>query len=324
MNETKRYGGTPFAIVLSESVTDNHIPKRVQVLKCGSFAHDQYGTFEITPDTLRAIKANFEARARGVDLAIDYAHESDKVAAGWIKDVELAENDQELWLLVDWTPNGQRALSDKEFRYLSADFTFNYIDNELKKSHGPTLYGAGLTNRPVIKGMDPVLALNEQKNQGGFEMDQKDQKIAELEKLVADLKAKLEGDGAIMADLQKKCGDYEAEKKVAAEAKVLAEKESKFALLLSEKKAIPAQKEAYLAGDMTKFMELAKPLHLSEDGHGGAGPEGDDKNKDAQTKIAELAETKMKENKNLSYVEAVQIVLSEKPDLRKAYESKGE
>ena len=31
------------------------------------------------------------------------------------------------------------------------EFTFNYKDNEELKDHGPTLLGAALTNRPVIK-----------------------------------------------------------------------------------------------------------------------------------------------------------------------------
>ncbi|MCH8350738.1 MAG: hypothetical protein IIB29_10825, partial [Chloroflexi bacterium] len=46
----------------------------------------------------------------------------------------------------------------KEFRYLSADFNMNFRDNETGKSFGGVLNGAGLTNRPRVKGMDAILS----------------------------------------------------------------------------------------------------------------------------------------------------------------------
>ena len=63
---------------------------------------------------------------------------------------------------VDWTPNGEKILAEKEFRYLSAEFDVDYTDNETPDiSHGTVLLGAGLTNRPVIKRMDAVITLSE-------------------------------------------------------------------------------------------------------------------------------------------------------------------
>ena len=69
---------------------------------------------------------------------------------------------------------------------MSPDFTFNYVDNETLNEYGPTLFGAGLTNRPVIKNMEPVIQLSEELN-----MDL-EQKVLELEGIINQLKAELE------------------------------------------------------------------------------------------------------------------------------------
>ena len=72
-------------------------------------------------------------------------------------DIYLSENGEELWATVDWTEGGEKSVRRKEYRYLSADFQFNYTDNETLQEYGPTLFGAGLTNRPVVKGMAPTI-----------------------------------------------------------------------------------------------------------------------------------------------------------------------
>jgi len=48
------------------------------------------------------------------------------------------------------------AVKGRGFKYLSADYTENFQDNEKRAQHGPLLFGAGLTIRPVIKGNEPV------------------------------------------------------------------------------------------------------------------------------------------------------------------------
>jgi phage I-like protein len=182
------FRASPVAIQLDESLASSShqtgVPSDVQVMRVGTYYSDQYGKFEITKEVLLSMKNNFDQNVRGVDLAIDYKHDSEDIAAGWIKNIYLKNDNTELWATVDWTKNGQKVLSDKEFRYLSADFDFNYQHNETKEKHGPTLYGAGLTNRPFIKSMKPVVELSEKE---GIQMDPKDQKIAEFEAKIAEL-----------------------------------------------------------------------------------------------------------------------------------------
>jgi phage I-like protein len=149
------------------------------------------------------MKKNFDAKVRGIDLAIDYAHESDQIAAGWIKGLELSNGNTELWAIVEWTPQGRKRLSDKEFRYLSADCSFDYEDNERGEKHGPTLLGAALTNRPVVKGMRPAVELTERK--------ESDQMKKTMEQLQQEVKTLTESQDAA----KKTLGEMTAEQAVA-------------------------------------------------------------------------------------------------------------
>lgn len=114
------------------------------------------GEMEITTEDLRTMKRNFDRKLLKIDLAIDYSHEAWGKAAGWVQDVELRNNDQELWYTVEWNPGGAKALLDKEFRYFSAEFAIKYKD-ENATEWGPTLIGGGLTNRPFLKRMSAIL-----------------------------------------------------------------------------------------------------------------------------------------------------------------------
>lgn len=323
-----QFRACPELIVLSESKETQgktEVPNKIQLIRVGKFYDEKYKEpVEVTKDILLSFVKNFKNKVRNIDLAIDYKHESDDVAAGWIKDLTLSEDGQSIWAEVEWTPTGAQKLSEKEFRYISADFRYNYKDNETKENHGPTLLGAGLTNRPVIKGMQPAIELNECINnnlQDGGQMDEKDKKIAELEAKIKELLAAKDSDAAMMGDMKKKLEGYEAGEKKAAEEKMLAEKKSAFDKMLSEGKSVEAQREAFMKDDFKKFVELAQPIKLAEAGHGGAGQESNTQ-KDAQDEIIALSEKKIAENKALSRGEAMRLVLAENKELAEKYYGK--
>jgi hypothetical protein len=147
------------------ALTENKfVPKEVQILRVGKFNHPTYGAFEITPLTLFEMKSNFDSNIRGVDMAFDYFHDSDKEASAWVKSLELRENNTELWALVDWTPKAEQKLSERELRYFSPDFAFNWTDPEKGATYNNVLFGGGLTNRPFVKEMKAIVA-NEGKMQ---------------------------------------------------------------------------------------------------------------------------------------------------------------
>lgn len=355
--------GTPFAVSLDEELRGQnaspHVKPLVQLLKTGDFTDPRYGNFEITSKTLIKLKENFDNKVRRIDIMIDFAHASDLEAAGWIKALELREDDSQLWAVVDWTPSGRKRLADKEFRYLSADFVQDYQDNESLKKFGPCLLGAGLTNRPVIKGMDPVIELQEGK---GHDMAVDEKKFKEMSDALEGLQGKhkeLEEKHAKLAseyaEFQKKSAgkdgddsddDSDADKKPAGdddddadsekkelselrtevtklkEGKELAEKKSTFAKLLAEGKAIPAQEESFLKGDMVKFAELGgKALNLKGQGHGGAGSGTDDKVETNSQKVLKLAQKRLGEKSSTNIGDAISVVLSENPTLAEGYQS---
>lgn len=335
MNNIKRLG---LAFRLSEEATPlvvnnttGPIIKELQILKSGSFYDPRYSDFVITEVMLSEMVNNFKAGVRGVIPALDYAHETDGPAAGWFKELYLKDGDagKELWGRVEFTPRGQKSLSDKDYAYLSADFDESYSDNESGTIYGCVFLGAALTNRPVIKRMTPAIQLSEKNdpfkekvaklikegypqeqalaiaydmqdkgklNEGKYMQEEK--KLAapvegekspmekmcaeagvaspeELMKLIAELKAKIaeleskkapEGEPMEMGEMKKQLSEVRKELDEARKEKETALKTNEFTKLLSEGKAVEAQREAFLKGDMAKFIELAQPIKLSESG----------------------------------------------------------
>lgn len=303
--------------MLAEGQADNTI----QMFRMGTFFHPVYGKFEISKEFLLGLKKNFDEKVRGIDISIDYSHENEKEAAGWIKSLDVTDKG-EMYAEVEWTPKGKERVSNKEYRYISPEFTFDYKDNETLKSFGPLLLGAGLTNRPVIKKME-ALALQEYKEPEikNKEVKKMDLKAMEPEALKAMPQEQLV---ALVQELMGKMKEMEsgmemANKKLAEteEEKKLAEKKSAFVKLLTEGKACAAQEESFIAGDMAKFAELAQPVKLSEKGN-ASEPE----TKPTGTvvdQIMALAEKKVKDKSAKDLSEAVKLVLSENTELNQKY-----
>lgn len=128
--------------------------REVTITRTGSFTDPRYGRFEITREMLLSMVRNFDARTYGQDIFIDVAHKPADGAAAKVLSLKVDGN--RLRATVAFTPFGVQAVRERGFRYLSAEFVDDYVDNEGGKSHGPTLLGAGLTVRPVIKRLDPV------------------------------------------------------------------------------------------------------------------------------------------------------------------------
>lgn len=304
-----------FVIKLSE---DGSVPARVQLLRVGSFNYEGEPML-ITKEIMASFVKNFEAKVRGYEdgkLPIDYFHENDKVAAGWISSLVLENEGNELWAEVQWTPRGQKVIGEGELRYLSVEFHFDYESNEGGVRFGPTLFGAGLTNRPFIKGMKAIKTLSDklagQAEKGYYTMtpEQMVAKIAELEKAIAEMKSALEASK----------GQVEAAKQEAEglkQEKAMSDKKASFDKMLAEGKAVEAQRESFMSGDMAKFAELAKPTN--KDSRGAEGGEGEGKG-DAQDQILKLAETIQKERK-CSTKEAISLALASNKDLHEKYKN---
>jgi uncharacterized protein YoaH (UPF0181 family) len=140
------------------------------------------------------------------------------------------------------------------------------------------------------------------------ETQQGEDSMNELEKKKLDEYSKLETDLGVKdpAALMAMVGGLKSEIETLKKDKQLAEKTSRFNTLMAEGKAVEAQRESFLAGDMEKFISLQKSVKLSENGHGGKGGDTKEASEDeAYSKCEKRAEELMKENKNLKFSEAL-------------------
>lgn len=306
-------------IQLTEGDTPS-APEKIQLFKVGKVYDERYGWIEFTPALLAEIKRNFDTKVRGIDISLDYRHENEDVAAAWFKELLLEENGTELWGKVKWTPRGEKAVVDGEFRYISPEFNTAYVDNEERKKHGAVLLGAALTNRPVIKKMAPTTTLQE--GNQTMTLEQALAKIAELEAKIKELEGAKSSGSAELAQAQKELGDTKKElselKASIEKDKKLAEQNKTFDKMLSEGKAVEAQREHFISGDMVKFAEAGGKVNLNPAGSGKDAPHAGDK--DVQDQIMELAEKKIEAGETKDLGEAVKMALAEKPELKKTYE----
>lgn len=320
----------------------------VQLIRVGKFDHACYGKFDITEEVLKSFKLNFDRNARGVDIAVDYFHESFSEAAGWIKEIELKENDSQLWIRVEWTDRAKEKILGKEIRYISADFDLEYVDSETKKEYGATLYGAGLTNRPHVKDMKPVFSeiIEQTKNKKDTAMtiDFKDilesvANLSEDEKLQLGEKLGFSVKTSDDTETTKKLADAEDAKKL-AESKIktqednvlklsgelkslkddLAEKgkEIQFNEMFTNGKVVEAQREAFMKGDMAKFATNAVSINLDEVGSNSASSSLASEN--ATTKFEEIVKVKVDDG-GMTYKEAYKAARKENPKLVSAIEA---
>lgn len=187
----------------------------VQVLRVGKFNHPKYGEFEITPLVLQEMKENYDNKIRGVDIAFDYFHDSDKEASGWPTELYLSDNGNSLWAKVDWTPLARKKLAEREIRYFSPDFAFKWQDPETGVTYKNVLFGGGLTNRPFVKDMAAIVAAEEEIDQMTLvELEKKILKLAEDGAGLAAAHEKLKSDHAALLQqhgvLQKKLDEMPA------------------------------------------------------------------------------------------------------------------
>lgn len=130
------------------------LPEWIRILPLGRVELvDSREPFEVDQESLAAMVQDFQSR--GVDLVIDYEHQSlhgeRAPAAGWIKHLEARPDG--LWARVEWTPQAQEYLRSREYRYFSPVLRLN------PKTRKPALLmQVGLTNVPAIKNLPPLVA----------------------------------------------------------------------------------------------------------------------------------------------------------------------
>lgn len=164
-----------------QASNDSTLPTEVELLREGTFNTEKYGPIPLKASDLEEMDANFKA---GIGMAhngqtgipIDYAHESGKNAAAWIKGTRVDRDDEGLAHLMgtdlEFSTSGRAAILGKEYKCLSSDFypeAFGeWVDPESGVSAKNVIVGAALTNRPMFTGNQPLLASEMDDDEGGI------------------------------------------------------------------------------------------------------------------------------------------------------------
>jgi phage I-like protein len=155
----------PSLLSLAATTNTGGAPRSfVQLARTGAFQSSRYGKFSITRDDLRQMLHNFKhvTPQPPTELPIDFDHLSmdpqrpgDGIAAGWLKQVELRADGDELWGEVEWTPEAAGFIKNRAYRFISPSFVKDYTHKDGTKI-GTTLLAAALTNHPFLESMQAV------------------------------------------------------------------------------------------------------------------------------------------------------------------------
>ena len=156
------------------------------------------------------------------EVPVKIGHSDGAKSPGKIIGVLAKDNGLEITMLVD--ANTAKAINDKQYRYMSAEFDEDYHDKKTGEKVGAVLLGAALVNQPAHPYVAPlVLADNlphlDSENENIPERN--DNTMNELD----DLKLQLSDLKAQAAESAKKIADLDAQNKALIAEKELAENE---------------------------------------------------------------------------------------------------
>lgn len=139
------------------------LPKKIQVLKSGTYNTQKYGKITLTKADLQEMVKNFNDGVRaGTALPIDIDHDKGE-AAGWMKSFSV-DSKGILWADVEWTPLGEQKLTGKQYGFVSAEFHQYYVDPEHSIELNNVITAASLVNRPMLKELQPLVKFSEEED----------------------------------------------------------------------------------------------------------------------------------------------------------------
>ncbi len=254
-----------FSLLNSDEIkfTDSKskVKTAIEVARLVDGLHPRFGKVTITKEILASFKKNFDEKVFGKDVVFDFDHE-EREASGWPKSLFLSEDGERLYAVVDWTPKGFEALSNREFRYFSPQFSLNYIKPTSGEEFGPTLTGGGITNKPFLD-MEAISLNSKGNNVATIELSLHESKLAEKNAEIEQIKLNAKNEAAAILA---RATLLENENKELKLSNAKAAKTSKFEVLLNSGKACEAQREHFMSGDMEAFAAAAAKLNTRAQG----------------------------------------------------------
>jgi len=282
-------------VKLAEDDFEKEKTVKIQIMREGKWEHPMYGKLEFNQKKFRKFIRNFNLNIPQEHIAYDFKHRPDWGAAAWVK--KFHSSGDKFFATVELTPRGYKSLKEREFIYFSTEFTDEYQDYETGTKHGPCILGGGLTNRPFIKDMDPVL-LSEDGTEQEFSPLSEDRKEVS-DPMLKELMKKLQALGESLKKLSE--GDVTKEDLTAA-TDSFNEVEQEFAAIKPED--LKAEENSDAAEKLEALGESVKKLgeQISEvkDAESIAGVEKYLKKLEGRFEKLELKEKTDGDNKPLS------------------------
>lgn len=323
---------------------DGKTVSEIQLFKLGAFEHWSGTQFTVDDSFMDSMITNFQAsQALSKDhkiIPIDYNHASLEdgeisKAAGWV--TTLTKKPDGLYATVEWTPAGAEYIKNQEFKYISPEFGIEPKDEYGDNAEGPVLFAGAMTNRPFLKGMQP-LSLKAKKEEQMKKLlklfDLKDESTEEELIAAANVSVQANADARKALELKEGASLVDAIKVVLAErdshkqksielgkeltklseSKADADAKSKVEKLLTEGKLVPAQRDEmilFAKENPERFDKIASslPKVVKFETTEGAGSEED------PTETLHEATLKIAEEKGVSYVKAYEMAKKANPKL---------
>lgn len=203
-------GGSPVAL------SDEDTRFIYNLLPVGEFYDKRYGRVSITPEKVKQMVENF-GKCPAYEVPVKLGHSDGAKSPGKVIGVEAKDNGLEITMSVD--SETAKAINDKQYRYMSAEFDEDYHDKKTGERVGAVLLGAALVNQPAHPYVAPlVLADNIEGNDKSMsELEDLRRKLLEAEtqkaQAEAELKAEHEKHSKEAEESAKKLSDMEAENK---------------------------------------------------------------------------------------------------------------
>ncbi|MDD4837499.1 MAG: phage protease [Dethiosulfovibrio sp.] len=211
---------TTQAVSLAEELWYNALP-------IGKFYDHRYGEINITPELVTGLAANM-GKAPSYPPPVKIGHGDGAPSPGVVKEA-VAKADG-LYLRMEVDDKAAKEIKDGRYRYMSAEYSPDYLDKITGKKIGAALLGVALVNQPAHPGVKPLFLSDsgswtqeKEPEKGGKDMDP--EKLKELEAKIAALEsekkeladkaeeAKKLADGAVEEATKLKRERHEAEVK---------------------------------------------------------------------------------------------------------------
>src|SRR4030066_1622495 len=135
----------------------------IEVFREGEWNHPKWGIIKGTKKMFNDFISNWKSNVLGREISLDKTHEPSDGATGWIQELKIKGD--RLLALVEWTPFGIELIEQKGFKYFSPEYRDSYTDKESGKEYKNVLFGGGITNRPFLTDLAPIVLSEDLENQ---------------------------------------------------------------------------------------------------------------------------------------------------------------